>query len=120
MRVVQLHAVLKARETERDLQNLYTLEHRLICLYTWRQQGKKREKPKNMTHMHHSCTISGRKPPQEPCASTPSPSPSLMERGLGGLTSIGFLPLGAGLFPRSAFLSFSTLLFLLRFLLVQN
>src|SRR5216683_4824296 len=48
------------------------------------------------------------------------PSPSLMERGLGGLTSIGFLPLGAGLFPRSAFLSFSTLLFLLRFLLVQN
>src|SRR5216683_4352961 len=34
--------------------------------------------------MHHSCTISGRQQPQEPCASTSSPSPSLMERGLGG------------------------------------
>src|SRR5229473_7984530 len=34
--------------------------------------------------MHHSCTISGRQQPQEPCASTSSPSPSLMERGPGG------------------------------------
>src|SRR5947208_1591405 len=37
-----------------------------------------------------------------------------------GLTSIDFLPLGAGTFPRSAFLSFATVLFLVRFLLVHS
>src|SRR6266487_1762901 len=36
------------------------------------------------------------------------------------LTSIGFLTVGAGMFPCTAFLSFSTFLFLLRFLLVQR
>src|SRR6266571_9240203 len=36
------------------------------------------------------------------------------------LTSIDFLPLGAGVFPRAAFLSFSTFLFLVRFLLVHS
>jgi len=45
MRVVQLPAVLKARETERNMQNLHTLEHRLIWLYTWRQQAKQGENP---------------------------------------------------------------------------
>lgn len=36
------------------------------------------------------------------------------------LTSIDFLPLSAGVFPRAAFLSFSTFLFLLCFLLVHS
>ena len=36
------------------------------------------------------------------------------------LTSIDFLPLGAGMFPRAAFLSFATFLFLLRFLLLHS
>ena len=36
------------------------------------------------------------------------------------LTSIDFLPLGAGTFPCAAFLSFSTVFFLLRFLLVHS
>src|SRR5260221_6223674 len=40
--------------------------------------------PQNTAHMHHICTLSGRKQPQEPCASTSSPSPSQMERGPGG------------------------------------
>ena len=39
---------------------------------------------------------------------------------LGELTSIGFLTRGTGMFPRSAFLSFATFLFLLRFLLLQR
>jgi len=43
-----------------------------------------------------------------------------LERRPRGLTSIDFLPLCAGMFARAAFLSFSTLLFLLRFFLVQN
>ena len=38
----------------------------------------------------------------------------------GSLTSIGFLTRGTGMFPRSAFLSFATFLFLLRFLLLQR
>ena len=37
-----------------------------------------------------------------------------------GLTSIDFLLLGAGTFPRSAFLSFSTFLFLVCFLFVHR
>ena len=37
-----------------------------------------------------------------------------------GLTSIDFLPQGADTFPRSAFLSFATFLFLVRFLLVHS
>jgi hypothetical protein len=52
---------------------------------------------------------------------------TLVEAGLGqwletpdSLTSIDFLPLGAGTFPRAAFLSFSTFLFLVRFLLVHS
>jgi hypothetical protein len=46
--------------------------------------SNKTEKPKNMAQMHHICTISGRKQPQEPFASTSTPSPSKMERGPGG------------------------------------
>jgi hypothetical protein len=46
--------------------------------------GKEREKPKNRAQMRHSCTLSGREQPQEPFASTSSPSPSLMEKRLGG------------------------------------
>ena len=42
------------------------------------------KKQKNTAQTRHNCAISGRKPPQEPCASTSSPSPSKMERGLGG------------------------------------
>src|SRR5258708_12372097 len=45
---------------------------------------RKGKNQKNTAQMRHSCALSGRKPPQEPCASTSSPSPSLMERGLGG------------------------------------
>src|SRR5260370_38616734 len=45
---------------------------------------RKGKTQKNTVQMRHSCTISGRKPPQEPCASASSPSPSLMKRGLGG------------------------------------
>src|SRR5260221_13705474 len=83
MRVVHRYAVRKARETERNRQHLHTLEHHLIWLYTWRQQAKQGKTPKNTAHMHHICTLSGRKPPQEPCASTSPPSPSKMERGRG-------------------------------------
>src|SRR5258708_22311591 len=45
---------------------------------------RKGKNQKNTAQMRHSCALSGRKPPQEPCASTSSPSPSLMERGPGG------------------------------------
>ena len=45
---------------------------------------RKGKNQKNTAQMRHSCALSGRKPPQEPCASTSSPSPSKMERGLGG------------------------------------
>ena len=49
--------------------------------------------------MHHICTISGRKQPQEPCASTSAPSPSKMERGPGGeARTLGFSqPSGASI-----------------------
>jgi hypothetical protein len=53
--------------------------------------GKEREKPKNAVQMRHSCTLSGREQPQEPFASTSSPSPSKMERGLGGKKDTGYL-----------------------------
>ncbi len=36
------------------------------------------------------------------------------------LTSIGFLTVCAGTYPRSTFLSFATILLLLRFLLLHN
>src|SRR5260370_39042089 len=45
---------------------------------------RKGKNQKNTAQMRHSCALSGRKPPQKPCASTSSPSPSKMERGLGG------------------------------------
>src|SRR5436305_7104703 len=44
----------------------------------------------------------------------------MVARGRGGLTSIGFLALSAGLLPCPAFLSFATFLFLLRFLLAHS
>jgi hypothetical protein len=45
------------------LHDLHTFEHRLIWLYTWRQQARKGENPKNTAQMRHSCTLSGRKQP---------------------------------------------------------
>src|SRR5258707_15492362 len=42
MCVVQPHAAVKVHESERDMHNLHTFEHRLICLYTWRQQAREK------------------------------------------------------------------------------
>ena len=39
-----------------------TFENRLSRLYTWPQQAKQGKNPKNTAQMHHSCTLSGRKP----------------------------------------------------------
>ena len=64
MCVVQPHAAVKVHESERDLHNLHTFEHRLSRLYTWRQRAKKGKSQKNTVQMRHSCTLSGRKQPQ--------------------------------------------------------
>ena len=79
------------------MHNLHTFEHRLICLYTWRQQARGKNKKigrKRATvapyfeKIRRKCTISARYPaassPRRSFASTSSPSPSLMERGPGG------------------------------------
>jgi hypothetical protein len=47
------------------MHKLHTFEYRLIWLYTWPQQAKKGEKPKNTMQMHHSCTVSGCKQPEK-------------------------------------------------------
>ena len=47
------------------MHKLYTFEYRLIWLYTWRQQAKKGKNPKKRVQMHHSCTLSGPKPPEK-------------------------------------------------------
>ena len=44
---------------------MHTVEHRLIWLYTWPQQARKGKNQKNTVHMHHSCTLSGRKQPEK-------------------------------------------------------
>src|SRR5215469_10585419 len=66
MHVAQRHTVGKALEIEHNLHNLHTLQYRLIWLYTWPQKARKWKNQKFTAHMHHTCTLSGRKPPQEP------------------------------------------------------
>src|SRR5260221_8840723 len=83
MCVVQPHAAVKVHESERDMHNLHTFEHRLICLYTWRQQAREKTQKirrKRATVAPYLAASSLR----SSFASTSSPSPSLMERGLGG------------------------------------
>ena len=36
---------------------MHTFEHRLNCLYTWRQQAKKGKAQKNTVQMRHSCAL---------------------------------------------------------------
>ena len=54
-----------------------------------------------------------------PTAAAPD-GPGIPERWAQMLTSIGFLTVSAGRYPRSTFLSFATLLLLLRFLLLHR
>src|SRR6266849_2725292 len=84
MRVVQRPAVLTARSTSGICSICTPLNTASSASTPGVNRQNKGKTPKNMTHMHHICTLSGRKPPQEPCASTSSPSPSKMERGPGG------------------------------------
>src|SRR6266851_9793066 len=98
MCVVQPHTAVKVHESERDLHNLHTFEHRLSRLYTWRQRAKKGKsqkigckcatgapyfekiRRKRATVAPYLAASSHRRS----FASTSSPSPSKMERGLGG------------------------------------
>ncbi len=111
------HAVVKVHETERDMHKLHTLKT-VSSGSTPGVNRQKREKPKKirckcttvarysipyrflcnaatrrryMMQTHHSCALSGRKPPQEPFAGTSTPSPSKMERGPGGKKDTGYL-----------------------------
>src|SRR5713101_7556365 len=78
MCVVQPHAAVKVHESERDLHNLHTFEHRLSWLYTWPQQAKKGGKSK----------IYGANAPQLsaiwPQATTGTHVPPLHQRWRGG------------------------------------
>src|SRR5258708_431985 len=82
MRVVHRQAVRKARETERTRQHLHTLEHRLICLYTWRQQAKQGENPQKI---RRTCTTSAPYlAASRPRSHAPAPLPPLHHRWRGG------------------------------------
>jgi hypothetical protein len=59
-------------------------------------------------------------PAQPLIALTTSEVRHLLARLIWPLTSIGFLTVSAGTFPRSTFLSFATILLLLRFLLLHS
>src|SRR5216683_2472901 len=78
MCVVQPHTAVKVHESERDLHNLHTFEHRLSWLYTWPQQAKKGGKSK----------IYGANAPQLsaiwPQATTGTHVPPLHQRWRGG------------------------------------
>src|SRR5216683_7021321 len=112
MCVVQPHTAVKVHESERDLHNLHTFEHRLSRLYTWRQRAKKGKsqkigckcatvapyfekiRRKRATVAPYFEKIRRKRATVAPYlaasshrrsfASTSSPSPSKMERGLGG------------------------------------
>src|SRR5258707_3233003 len=83
MCVVQPHAAVKVHESEHDMHNLHTFEHRLICIYTLRQQAREKTQKigrKCATVAPYLAASSHRRS----FASTSSPSPSKMERGPGG------------------------------------
>src|SRR5260370_19754396 len=94
MCVVQPHAAVKVHESERDMHNLHTFEHRLICLYTLRQQAREKTKkigrkcatvaPYFEKIRRKRATVAPYLPAsshRRSFASTSSPSPSLMESG---------------------------------------
>src|SRR5258708_28197248 len=97
MCVVQPHAAVKVHESERDLHNLHTFEHRRSRLYTWRQRAKKGKSQKIgckcATGAPYFEKLRRKRATVAPylaatshtpsSASTSSPSPSLMESGLG-------------------------------------